>query len=143
MLDPQPGSFAAIASLGSPAERPLGWSYSLPLLYEAELVLSTPPAKTDIAHYDSCIARAFSSGPVTLWTDQRDWDATLKKHVEWCARFGSIACPGWNSIGRIAAFIRLETILCFTVRSGISRLHAGIVVLRTSAFTISSMGCIE
>lgn len=89
-----------------------------------------PPAKTDIAHYTTRVLPALSQlAEVTLWTDQRDWDASLAEHCE--VRSFRLERMPWAELNR--ADVCLYQIGNNPLFHGsiwqISRLHAGIVVL--------------
>ena len=89
-----------------------------------------PPAKTDIAHYTTRVLPALCKlAEVTLWTDQRYWDATLEEQVE--VRSFRLERMPWAELNR--ADVCLYQIGNNPLFHGsiwqISRLHAGVVVL--------------
>lgn len=89
-----------------------------------------PPAKTDIAHYTARVLPALSAlGSVTLWTDQREWDQTLKALVE--VRTFKLGRMPWVELNRADAnFYQIGNNPLFHGSIWqISRLHAGVVVL--------------
>jgi glycosyltransferase involved in cell wall biosynthesis len=58
-----------------------------------------PPASTDIAHYTTRVLPALASrAEVTLWTDQEDWDAALKRYAE-VRRYSPERVP-WAELNR-------------------------------------------
>ena len=89
-----------------------------------------PPARTDIAHYTTRVLPVLSElADVTLWTDQREWDQSLKKHAEVRSfRLGRIP---WVELNRADAnFYQIgNNPLFHSSIWQISRLHAGIVGL--------------
>src|SRR6202022_2980726 len=89
-----------------------------------------PPAKTDIAHYTTRLLPALSRlAQVTLWTDQRDWEKTLEKHV--AVRSYRLDRLPWVELNRADACLYQigNNPLFHGSIWQISRLHAGIVVL--------------
>ena len=89
-----------------------------------------PPARTDIAHYTTRVLPALSAvADVTLWTDQRDWDQSLKTQVE--VRPFRLGRMPWVELNRADAnFYQIgNNPLFHSSIWQISRLHAGIVVL--------------
>ena len=89
-----------------------------------------PPAKTDIAHYTKRVLPALSGlADVTLWTDQRDWDATLGKQVE--VRSFRLERMPWAELNRAdASFYQIGNNPLFHGSIWqVSRLHAGVIVL--------------
>jgi glycosyltransferase involved in cell wall biosynthesis len=89
-----------------------------------------PPAKTDIAHYTMRVLPALSRlADVTLWTDQRDWDATLGKKVE--VRSYRIERMPWAELNRADASLYQigNNPLFHGSIWQVSRLHAGVIVL--------------
>ena len=89
-----------------------------------------PPARTDIAHYTARVLPALSAhSEVTLWTDQRDWDRSLRQDVE--VRSFRLDRIPWVELNRAdATFYQIgNNPLFHSSIWQISRLHAGIVVL--------------
>jgi glycosyltransferase involved in cell wall biosynthesis len=89
-----------------------------------------PPARTDIAHYTTRVLPALSAlAEVTLWTDQREWDQSLKTKTE--VRQFRLGRMPWVELNRADAnFYQIgNNPLFHSSIWQISRLHAGIVVL--------------
>ena len=89
-----------------------------------------PPAKTDIAHYTTRVLPALSRlAEVTLWTDQREWDATLDKYVE--VRTFRVERMPWAELNRADACLYQigNNPLFHGAIWQVSRLHAGVIVL--------------
>jgi glycosyltransferase involved in cell wall biosynthesis len=89
-----------------------------------------PPAKTDIAHYTTRVLPALTQlAEVTLWTDQRQWDRSLKNHVE--VRTFRLDRMPWAELNRADVnFYQIgNNPLFHSTIWQISRLHAGIVGL--------------
>jgi glycosyltransferase involved in cell wall biosynthesis len=89
-----------------------------------------PPARTDIAHYTTRVLPALSAlAEVTLWTDQREWDKSLKTQV--AVRQFRLGRMPWVELNRADAnFYQIgNNPLFHSSIWQISRLHAGIVVL--------------
>ncbi len=89
-----------------------------------------PPARTDIAHYTTRVLPALTSlAEVTLWTDQREWDQSLKKQVEVRSyRLGRIPWVELNRADANVYHIGNNPLFHGSIWQ-VSRLHAGIVVL--------------
>lgn len=89
-----------------------------------------PPAKTDIAHYTMRVLPELARlAEVTLWTDQRDWDASLQKHAE--VRSFRLRRMPWSELNRAdACFYQIGNNPSFHGAIWqVSRLHAGVIVL--------------
>lgn len=88
------------------------------------------PARTDIAHYTTRVVPALSAlAEVTLWTDQRDWDRTLKNQV--AVRSFRLDRMPWVELNRAdATFYQIGNNPIFHSSIWqVSRLHSGIIGL--------------
>lgn len=89
-----------------------------------------PPASTDIAHYTTRLLASLSKrAQIVLWTDNREWDESLKKYAE--VRFFQAGNISWEELNRadMSVYHIGNNPLFHGAIWQMSRRHPGIVVL--------------